>query len=67
MTLNIFKAIGDFCTNVLFKPYSALTGVNDNEFWWTANFFNTILFLITAYLFVYWLFKLRAFKKEGAE
>ncbi len=67
MTLNIFKAIGDFCTNVLFKPYTWLSGINKNEAWWTANFFNTVLFLITAFLFVYWLMKLRIFKKEGTE
>ncbi|MCF6350145.1 MAG: uracil phosphoribosyltransferase [Flavobacteriaceae bacterium] len=67
MTLNIFRVIGDFCTNVLFKPYNALAKINYKEFWWTSNFLNTIFFLITASLFIYWLFKLKAFKKEGAE
>lgn len=67
MTLNIFKAIGDFCANVLFAPYNALKKISDNEHWWTANFFNTILFLITAFLFMYWVIKLRTFKKEGTE
>lgn len=67
MTLNIFKAIGDFCTNVLFIPYDWLNGINDNEHWWSSNFFNTILFLTTAFLFCYWLYKLQIFKKEGTE
>jgi hypothetical protein len=67
MTLNIFKAIGDFCTNFLFKPYQGLTNLDDKEHWWTSNFFNAILFIITAYLFVYWLIKLRTYKKQGTE
>ncbi len=67
MTLNIFKAIGDFCTNVLFKPFNWLSDINQNEYWWTANFINTILFLITAFLFVYWVMKLYAFKKGKTE
>lgn len=67
MTLNIFKAIGDFCTNYLFIPYNSLKELNDKEHWWSSNFFNTILFLITAFLFCYWLYKLQIFKKEGTE
>ena len=67
MTLNIWRAIGDFCTNILFAPYNFFKNLNDKEFWWTANILNTILFLITAFLFVYWLMKLRSFKKAGTE
>lgn len=67
MTLNIWKAIGDFCTNVLFAPYDALKGVSDNEHWWSSNFFNTILFAIVTFLFIYWVLKLKSFKKQGVE
>ncbi len=67
MTLSIWKLIGDFCTNFLFAPYNALKNVSDNEHWWTSNFFNTILFLIVAFLFVYWVLKLKSYKKAGTE
>jgi len=67
MTLNIWKAIGDFCKNVLFKPYDFLREINNNENWWTANIVNIILFLIVAVMFLYWFTQLRKFKKEGTE
>ena len=67
MTLNIFKAIGDFFTDLLFIPYNYLTGMSDKEYWWASNSFNTILFVITAFLFCYWLYKLKIFKNEGTE
>lgn len=67
MILNIWKAIGDFCMNVLFVPYNFFKNIGDKEAWWTANIFNTILFLIVAYLFVYWVLKLKTFKKQGVE
>lgn len=67
MTLNIWKAIGDFCTNVLFKPYDFLRNLNNAESWWSANIVSIILFLITAFLFVYWYLKLIKFFKQGTE
>ena len=65
--LNIWKAIGDFCTNVAFIPYNFFKGISDSESWWTANLFNVVMFLITAGLFVYWFMQLAKFKKNGTE
>ncbi|HFS66710.1 MAG TPA: uracil phosphoribosyltransferase [Flavobacteriia bacterium] len=67
MTLNIWKAIADFCTNVLFKPYDYFSKINNNEHWWTANTINIILFLIVAVMFLYWFTQLYKFNKEGTE
>ena len=67
MTLNIWRAIGDFFTNILFAPYDFFRSIGTKESWWMSNILNTILFLIAAFLFVYWLLKLRSFKKAGTE
>jgi predicted permease len=67
MTLNIWKAIADFCTNVLFKPYDFFRNINNDENWWTANTINIILFLIVAVMFLYWFTQLYKFNKEGTE
>jgi len=67
MTLNIWKAIADFCTNVLFKPYDFFREMNNNENWWAANTVNIIFFLIVATMFVYWFTQLFKFKKEKTE
>jgi hypothetical protein len=66
-TLNIWRAIGNFFTNVLFKPYDWFRDIGKTESWWSANFINIVLFLITASLFIYWFMKLKKFKKEGTE
>ncbi|MEE9349245.1 MAG: uracil phosphoribosyltransferase [Flavobacteriaceae bacterium] len=65
--LNIWKAIGDFCTNVLFAPYNFFKGIGDNEHWWTSNVFNLILFIIVALLTFYWFGQMAKFKKNGTE
>ncbi len=68
ITLNIWRAIGDFCTNVLFWPYDYIrNNIYNAEHWWTANLFNVILILIGFFFFIYWLFKLQGFKKAGTE
>jgi predicted permease len=67
MNLNIWKAIGDFLTNVLFAPYDFFRNINNEEHWWTANAINIILFLIVAVMFLYWFTQLFKFKKEGTE
>lgn len=67
MTLNIWKTIADFCTNVLFKPYDFFREMNNNENWWAANTVNIIFFLIVATMFVYWFTQLFKFKKEKTE
>jgi len=61
---NIFKAIADFCTNVLFIPYDFFRSMDG---WWTSNFINTIFISIGAGLFIYWLSQLQRFKKTSNE
>ena len=65
--LNIWKAIGDFCTNILFIPYNFFRNINNTEHWWSANFMNIVLFLIGVVLFIYWFGQLAKFKKSGTE
>lgn len=64
--LNIWRAIGDFFT-AIFAPYDYFRKVNESEHWWSANAINIILFLIVAFLFVYWYGKLIQFSKNGTE
>ncbi|GAB1308673.1 hypothetical protein KH5_13560 [Urechidicola sp. KH5] len=61
---NIFRAIGDFFTNVAFKPLDAIR-FSDN--WWLQNSISWIFVIITAVAFVYWMGQLKIFKNEGAE
>lgn len=61
---NIFRAIADFCTNVLFSPYQALRFTDG---WWGSNMLNVIFISIGMVLFVYWLVQLQKFKKAGTE
>ncbi len=67
MMLNIWKAIGDFCTNILFAPYDFFRNINNTESWWTANLLNVIMFVIAAVLFIYWFGQLAKFKKANTE
>lgn len=60
---NIWRAIGDFFTNVAFAPYDWIR--NDVDNWWVQNAFSWLLALITMYAFVYWMRQLSKFKKEG--
>lgn len=64
ITSNFFRALANFFTEILFAPYQALRFV---ENWWTANFFNWILFSITSLLFIYWLAQLQKFRKTKTE
>jgi hypothetical protein len=61
---NIFKAIGDFFTNVAFKP---LDGIRFMDNWWLQNTFSWILIIICTTAFVYWMGQLRKFKQQGTE
>ncbi len=67
INLNIWRAIGDFCTNVLFSPYDFFRNLNNKEDWWTANFVGIVLFLIGAILFIYWFKQLFKFKATNTE
>jgi len=64
ISYNIFRALAKFFSEVLFSPYQALRSIDG---WWTSNFFNAILFVITASLFIYWLGQLRKFRKANSE
>ena len=61
---NIFKALGDFFTNVLFAPYHAIRFMDN---WWLQNAFHWLLILVTFGFFFYWLGQLRKYKKAGNE
>lgn len=61
---NIFRAIADFCTNILFAPYDTFRFMDG---WWISNTVNTILILIAFALFFYWLGQLQRFRKAGTE
>jgi len=62
---NIFRAIADFCTNVLFLPYDVFRSL-DEQFW-TSNVVNVLFISITFGLFLYWLTQLQKFKKTSNE
>ncbi len=53
---NIFKAIGDFCTTVLFSPYDTVRFSNN---WWLQNAASWIFIVITFIAFMYWLGQLK--------
>ena len=61
---NIFKAIGDFFTNVLFAPYNDIRFMDN---WWIQNTVSWIFIVITFIAFFYWLGELRKYKKAGNE
>ncbi len=53
---NIFKAIGDFCANVLFAPFEEVR-FSDN--WWLQNTASWIFIIIAFIGFIYWLNQLK--------
>ena len=54
---NIFWAIGDFCTNVLFKySYDIFRSMDG---WWTSNAMNIFIFLLGSLALFYWLGEMR--------
>ncbi|MCF6296607.1 MAG: uracil phosphoribosyltransferase [Flavobacteriaceae bacterium] len=61
---NIFRAIGDFCTAILFPPYKAFR-LTDG--WWSSNIINIVFISIGMLLFLYWLVQLQKFQKAGEE
>ncbi|MDA8595547.1 MAG: DUF6341 family protein [Flavobacteriaceae bacterium] len=63
--LNIFTAIGDFFTNVLFVPFNEirLGGMG----WLGQNFINWIFIAIGFVLFAYWMKESASFKKNNTE
>ena len=64
IALSIFKALGDFFTNVVFAPLHALRGVDG---WWASNSLNVLFILVGFGLFFYWMVQAFKFKREGTE
>jgi len=61
---NFFRALGELCSELLFAPYDAIRSIDG---WWASNIFNTLLFIITFSLFIYWLGQLQKFRKTNTE
>ena len=61
---NIFKALGDFFTNVLFAPYD---GIRFMDNWWLQNTVSWLFIVITSFAFLYWMRELRKYKQAGNE
>jgi len=49
---NIFRAIGDFCTEYAFAVYDFFRFTDG---WWTSNAFNIFIFALGTISLVYWL------------
>lgn len=56
---NIFRAIGDFCTNFLFAPVDS---VRFMESWWMKNTISWIFVTIGFIGFIYWMNELKKYK-----
>jgi len=61
---NIFKAIAEFCQNVLFYPFKAL-GTLDS--WWLQSIVSWVFIGLTFIAFFYWLGELNKFKNTENE
>jgi len=59
---NIFRAIAEFCTNVLFAPYDAFRSMDG---WWASNAVNIVIILIGFIALFYWLGEMAKYKKGG--
>lgn len=58
---NIFRAIGDFCSNILSAPYDYFRSLDG---WWTSNMFNTIIVLAGFIAAFYWLGQMKKHDRE---
>lgn len=61
---NIFRAIGDFCTNVLFYPYDFFRSING---WWASNAISAIIIVIGFIALFYWLGQMVKYKKASLQ
>jgi hypothetical protein len=61
---NIFRAIGDFFTNILFYPFEALRSLDN---WWVQTSVSWLFIAITFVAMFYWLRELRKYKQAGEE
>ncbi len=60
---NIFRALGDFFTNVLFLPYDFFRSIDG---WWSSNIFNTIVIITGFIAAFYWLGQMVKHEKENS-
>lgn len=56
---NIFRAIGDFFTNVIFTPYNEIRAMDN---WWVQNGINWLFIIVTTVAFLYWMGELRKYQ-----
>lgn len=56
---NIFRAIGDFFTNVIFTPYNEIRAMDN---WWVQNSINWLFIIVTTVAFLYWMGELRKYQ-----
>ena len=61
---NIFKAIADFCQNVLFVPYNNIRSMDN---WWVQNMVSWIFVVIGFIGLFYWLGQLKKYQKDENE
>ena len=60
---NLFRALGDFFTNVLFIPYDYFRSVDS---WWFSNIINTVVVVIGFIAVFYWLGQMAKHTKENS-
>ena len=60
---NIFRDIGNFCTEVLFKYSYDLFRSMDG--WWTSNTMNIFIFLLGTLALFYWLGEMLKHSKDA--
>ncbi len=49
---NIFRLIGDFCTDYAFAIYDAFRSTDG---WWASNLMNILIFTASSIALVYWM------------
>ena len=61
---NIFRAIGDFFTDILFYPFEALRFIDN---WWVQTTVSWIFIALAFVALFYWLGELRKYKLTEEE
>jgi len=61
---NIFRAFGDFCTDLAFMPYDYFRSING---WWTSNTMSVILIASGFIALFYWLGQMTKDLRAGTE
>ncbi len=61
ISANIFRAIGDFCIDILFIPYDVFRSTDG---WWSSNIVNAIFISIIIFLLMYWIVRLVSYRNS---